>query len=290
MSVLYPLQTSPSGRPIHPDQLPALFARRATDSHKGNFGSVGIIGGAAGMTGAALLAGRAALQLGAGKVLLGFVQDPPPLACDPLQPELMLRTAQALLEGQWGITAWVAGCGIGTDVIATQALSTLFQSRAATPLVLDADGLNLLARGEIQPNWGVGPVVLTPHPAEAGRLLGQESDQVQADRPAAARALARRYDAWVILKGAGTLICRPSGDCQINTRGNPGLASAGTGDVLAGMLGALIAQGIPLEQAVTGAVWLHGAAADALVARGVGPIGLCANELISAARALRNRH
>ncbi|MHC0505058.1 NAD(P)H-hydrate dehydratase [Achromobacter aegrifaciens] len=281
--------TAPSaGGAIDRAALPALFAPRGQDTHKGSFGTVGVVGGGPGMTGAALLAARAALKTGAGKVLVGFAQDAAPLACDPLQPELMLRDARSLLEQDWGVTAWVAGCGIGTGALAANALSELFVLRRGSPLVLDADGLNLLARGDIQPNWGEGAVVLTPHPAEAGRLLCMDTAEVQADRPAAARKLAQRYRAWIVLKGAGTVVCSPDGDLRVNTSGNPGLATAGTGDALAGMLGSLIAQKLPLEQAVAGAVWLHGAAADALVAQGVGPIGLTAGELADAARALRN--
>ncbi|WKK18094.1 NAD(P)H-hydrate dehydratase [Achromobacter insolitus] len=278
----------PVGDAIDRASLPALFAPRAQDTHKGSFGTVGVVGGGPGMTGAALLAARAALKTGAGKVLVGFAQEAAPLACDPLQPELMLRDARSLLEEDWGVTAWVAGCGIGTGALAANSLSELFVLRHEAPLVLDADGLNLLARGDIRPNWGDGPVVLTPHPAEAGRLLGMDTAAVQADRPSAARQLALRYRAWVVLKGAGTVVCSPGGDLRTNTSGNPGLATAGTGDVLAGMLGSLIAQRLPLDQAVAGAVWLHGAAADALVAQGVGPIGLTAGELADAARALRN--
>lgn len=274
--------------PIDRAALPALFAPRAQDTHKGSFGTVGVVGGGPGMTGAALLAARAALKTGAGKVLVGFVQDTPPLPCDPMQPELMLRDFRSLLEEDWGVTAWVAGCGIATGALAANALSELFVLRRGNPLVLDADGLNLLAQGEIRPTWGAGPVVLTPHPAEAGRLLGVATAEVQRDRPAAARELARRYQAWVVLKGAGTVVCAPDGALRVNTSGNPGLATAGTGDVLAGMLGSLLAQKLPLDQAVHGAVWLHGAAADALVARGIGPIGLTASELADAARALRN--
>lgn len=276
---------------IQPDQLPTLFAPRAADTHKGSFGTLGVLGGGPGMTGAALLAARAALRLGAGKVLVGFAQDIAPLACDLLQPELMLRSGRDLLAdaGPLGLTTWVAGCGLGTLDSAVLLLSTLFRTRAQTPLMLDADGLNLLAQGALRPDWGPAPVVLTPHAAEAGRLLGCPAERVQADRPAAAQALARQYRTWVVLKGAGTLVCPPAADiCWINTTGNPGLASAGTGDVLAGMLGSLIAQGMPLEQAVPGAVWLHGAAADALAAAGIGPIGLTAGEIADAARALRN--
>ncbi len=275
--------------PIDRAALPALFAPRADDSHKGSFGTVGVVGGGPGMTGAALLAARAALKTGAGKVLVGFVQEALPLPCDPLHPELMLRDFRSLLEEDWGVTAWVAGCGIGMGALPANALSELFVLRRHAPLVLDADGLNLLARGEIRPTWGAGPVVLTPHPAEAARLLSVGTDAIQRDRPAAARQLAQRFQAWVVLKGAGTVVCAPDGGLHVNTTGNPGLATAGTGDVLAGMLGGLIAQKLPLEQAVLGAVWLHGAAADALVAQGIGPIGLTAGELSDAARALRNQ-
>ncbi len=274
--------------PIDRAALPALFAPRAQDTHKGSFGTVGIVGGGPGMTGAVLLAARAALKTGAGKVLAGFAQETPPMPCDPLQPELMLRDYRSLLEEDWGVTTWIAGCGIGTGALAANALSELFVLRREAPLVLDADGLNLLARGDIRPNWGPGPVVLTPHPAEAARLLAAGTDEIQRDRPAAARRLAERFQAWIVLKGAGTVVCAPDGALRVNTSGNPGLATAGTGDVLAGMLGSLIAQKLPLDQAVHGAVWLHGAAADALVAQGVGPIGLTAGELADAARALRN--
>ncbi len=147
---------------IRRDDLPALFAVRDPDTHKGSFGTVGVVGGGRGMEGAALLAARAALKTGAGKVLVGFAQDAAPLPCDPLQPELMLRDARSLLDTDWGVTAWVAGCGIGAGAAAANALSELFVLRGGAPLVLDADGLNLLANGGIQPNWGDGPVVLTP--------------------------------------------------------------------------------------------------------------------------------
>lgn len=275
--------------PIRPQELPALFAARPSDSHKGTFGTTAIIGGGLGMTGAALLAGRAALKIGAGKVLIGFAQQDCPIACDLLQPELMLRSAATLFQAALPVDAWVAGCGLGTGAQALTALRLVFAERGNAPLVLDADGLNLLANGQL-PAWGPGPVILTPHPAEAARLLSCTPREIQANRPRAARELAQRHAAWVVLKGAGTLVCRPDGQCSINTSGNPGLATAGTGDVLAGMLGSLIAQGIELDQAVPGAVWLHGAAADALVAAGVGPIGMTAGELADAARQLRNHH
>lgn len=284
-----PQTPSPAATPISRDDFPALFAARAADGHKGTYGTLAVVGGAAGMTGAALLAARAGLRLGAGKVLVGLVQEPSPLPCDPLQPELMVRSARDLLDAGLPVSAWTVGCGIGMGAEAVSALSAVFAARGDAPMVLDADALNLLARGALTPAWGDGPVVLTPHPAEAARLLNYTTTEVQNGRPDAARALARHYQAWVVLKGAGTLVCAPDGQrCLINTSGNPGLATAGTGDVLAGMLGALLAQGLPPATAVPAAVWLHGAAADALVRAGIGPIGLTAGELADAARAIRN--
>ena len=282
------MSTTPSDHNAAMATYPALFAPRGETTHKGSFGTVGVMGGGPGMTGAALLAARAALRLGAGKVLVGFMENDAPLACDPLQPELMCRTAMQLLEGNYGMTCWVIGSGAGTEPYAIQAISTLFRHRGDIPMVVDADALNLLAAGKIDNKWGAGPVVLTPHPAEASRLLSCSTREIQGDRSGAAHALAKRFGAWVVLKGASTVICSPTGTMRVNTSGNPGLATAGTGDVLAGMLGSLIAQDIPLDQAVSGGVWLHGAAADARVSDGVGPIGLTAGELADQARWLRN--
>lgn len=275
--------------PIDPQDLPALFALRPHDAHKGSFGSVAIVGGGAGMVGAALLAARAALKCGAGKVLVGLAQDDCPIACDMAQPELMVRSATSLAAAGLAVDVWVAGCGLGKDRAALDALHAVLAVRDGAPIVLDADGLNLLAEGQL-PSLGPGPVILTPHPAEAARLLQCSTTDIQAHRVAAARKLSEDYQAWIVLKGAGTLVCAPRGRCWLNSTGNPGLATAGTGDVLAGVIGSLIAQKIGLEQAVPGAVWLHGAAADALVKAGVGPIGLTAGELADAIRQLRNYH
>lgn len=284
------LAVAPHGEAIDPNRLQAVFTPRQAATHKGSFGTVAVLGGAAGMTGAALLAARAALCLGAGKVFVGFTQSPSPLPCDPLQPELMCREANDVLNGGLGPTVWVAGCGAGDTPYTKQVLTTLFKQRADAVMVLDADALNLLASGVISDTWvRNAPVVLTPHPTEAARLLGCKAGDIQADRTAAATALSSKFSAWVVLKGSGTIVCAPNGKFVINTTGNPGLATAGTGDVLAGMIGSLIAQDLPLDQAIQGAVWLHGAAADACVAAGIGPIGLTASEIAVWARAVRNQ-
>jgi len=157
--------------------------------------------------------------------------------------------------------------------------------------VLDADALNLLARRVRLQRALQGrhdPVVLTPHPAEAARLLGSDTQAVQENRVAAAEELARRFRAFVALKGAGTVCAAPSGILHFNTTGNPGLASAGMGDVLTGMIAAFLAQGLDAGDALHLGVFLHGAAADALAERGVGPVGLTAGEVTDAARDLLN--
>jgi hydroxyethylthiazole kinase-like uncharacterized protein yjeF len=257
---------------------------RARNSHKGSYGSLAVIGGTAGMTGASLLAARAGLKLGAGRVFVGLLQA---LAVDPLQPELMLRSPEDALAQA---TTAVVGPGLGT---CAAALAILRRAAGADfPLLLDADALNLLAAhpvlaAHIARRRAV--TVITPHPAEAARLLQATTESIQADRVGAALELAQRFKAHVALKGCGTIIAHPDGRWRINTSGNPGLASGGSGDVLSGFIGALLAQDWPAVAALSAAVHLHGAAADALAARGDGPIGIAAGELIPAARTLLNR-
>jgi len=260
---------------------------RPRNFHKGKAGSVGVLGGAYGMVGAAVLAGRAALKLGAGKVFLGLLTDHPPYL-DYGQPELMLRSPRELLEAGV-ITAFAAGPGMGTVKSAEQLLREVLD--AGVPLVLDADALNLIAASKtLQARLPkrAAPSVMTPHPAEAARLLGCSTVAVQADRVKAAIELAQRYHAIVVLKGNGSIIASPDGTWLINTSGNPGMASAGMGDVLTGMIASLLAQGADARAAAAAAVWLHGAAGDALAREGKGPIGISASEVIDEARRLLN--
>jgi ADP-dependent NAD(P)H-hydrate dehydratase / NAD(P)H-hydrate epimerase len=257
---------------------------RPRNFHKGNAGSLGIVGGARGMTGAALLSGRAALRLGAGRVYVGLLEH---LAVDFAAPELMLRHVDDVL-GQ-DLDAVVAGPGLGR----TEHAATLVGAVLASdwPCVLDADALNLLADDKNLRNACVrrsADTLLTPHPAEAGRLLKISTSEVQTDRLAAARALAEHYNAHAVLKGNGSVLVARDGHLFINTTGNPGMASAGMGDVLSGILGALLAQRLSGESALVLGVHLHGAAADELAAGGVGPVGLAAGELADAARHLWN--
>lgn len=261
------------------------LVRRARNSHKGSNGSAGILGGAPGMLGAALLAGRAALRLGAGRCFVGCLDEAAP-AVDPVQPELMLRTPQALLAAP--LSALACGPGLGTDIAAAELLDQACAS--PLPLLLDADALNLLARDtdlEVALATRAASTVLTPHPAEAARLLDVAVATVQADRIAAACELADRFNAQVALKGCGTVIAAPDGSWSINPTGNPGMGSAGMGDVLSGIVVALLAQGWPPAAALAAGVHLHGAAADALAAA-CGEIGLAASDTIAAARRILN--
>lgn len=259
------------------DKVPPSARERAGQaSHKGTFGDVAVLGGestpAGHMTGAALLAARAALHSGAGRVmvsLLSSTQTTPQV--DPQQPELMFRSLHALdLAHQ----TTVCGCGGGQAIKAV--LPTVL-ARAQT-LVLDADALNaiaaepslaadLKARAEqvtTRDEHGrpTKRTVLTPHPLEAARLLGITAAEVQADRLAAAQALADLFGVVVVLKGSGTLITAPHRTPIINASGNALLATAGTGDVLAGMVGARLASGLSAWDAACSAVFAHGHLAD----------------------------
>jgi len=275
-----------SGAVIGDDAIRAVLPARRANTHKGDYGSVGIIGGAPGMAGAAVLAGRAALQLGAGRVYVGLLGDEA-RGYDPVQPELMLRPAAEILRLEH-LTALAVGPGLGLSPDAQRLLAQAL--KVEQPLVLDADALNLLAA---DPNLQrltaqrTAPTLLTPHPAEAARLLARDTPAVQADRVASAGELAGRYKSAVVLKGAGSICALPDGTWFVNTTGNPGMASAGMGDVLTGFIAALLAQGAEATTALLAAVHLHGAAGDALSAAH-GQIGMTAGECIAAARTLLN--
>lgn len=246
------------GRLIEPGDFPSLTEPRLHNTHKGSFGDVVVVGGNLGMVGAALLAARAALRLGAGRVHVDCI-GAPEMKIDPMQAELMFRP----LADVHTPTCCVVGCGLGADAPARAALAAALD--LGCPLVVDADALNLLAiDGELAAacRSRAAPTVLTPHPLETARLLAAEPARVQLDRIGHARVLAEKFSALVVLKGAGTIVASAAGDFSVNPTGSAALASAGTGDVLAGMIGALIGQTPSLRQAVDAAVWLHGAAAD----------------------------
>jgi len=249
----------------------AAAPKRRHAQHKGSFGDVAVVGGAPGMTGAALLAARAAHAAGAGRVFAELL-DAQAVTVDVLRPELMLRrewTARTEPDTFKQATV-ICGCGGGDAVRA--ALPRLLAHCAR--LVLDADALNVVASDEmlrqqvrLRAARGLATVI-TPHPLEAARLLGRGSVEVQSDRLSAAQALAAALDCVVVLKGSGTVLAAPGRTTRINVSGNASLATAGTGDVLAGWIGGHWAQRAepdPIERAwqtAIHAVWLHGFAAD----------------------------
>ena len=270
------------------DDLRAWLKPRAVDAHKGDFGSVGVLGGASGMVGAALLAGRSALWTGAGRVFVGVMDTR--LAVDSEVPELML-CEPARVFALDPPACLVVGPGLGQSKPAEQLLAEAL--RTSLPMVLDADALNLIARDPVLQDLvrerPAGQTVLTPHPAEAARLLATSTQVVQSDRVAAIEDLVQRFGCAVVLKGAGSLLLAPGAALLRNPTGNSGMASAGMGDVLTGMIAAQVAQGLSMLQATQVAVYLHGAAADAAVESGIGPVGLTASEVVRHARACLNR-
>ncbi|WP_062059803.1 bifunctional ADP-dependent NAD(P)H-hydrate dehydratase/NAD(P)H-hydrate epimerase [Cellvibrio sp. OA-2007] len=259
-----------------------LLPARAADAHKGDFGHVMVIGGDTGYGGAALMAAEAAARSGAGKVSVAtrpehvaaiLARRPEVMACGVVSgQELEPLLAQP--------TLLVVGPGLGRTPWSEQMLQQAIKS--GLPLVLDADALNILAEGRVVPAAAQQqhrPWLLTPHPAEAARLLGITTAEVQADRFAAVRALSARYNASVILKGAGSLVAANDGVIGVVTDGNPGMASGGMGDVLSGIVGALIAQGLSSHDAARLGAVVHACAAD-LAAEDLGQRSLLATDLI----------
>jgi len=271
-------------------ELMRSFRARAWTAHKGNFGHVCVIGGAAGFAHAPVLAALGAVKSGVGLLTLAV---PAQSACAAAAqvPEAMAHVLEAPLGdlSAESLKAWgrdlngfdvvVAGPGM-TSSERVRGLVAHLLATCSGKLLLDADGLNVLAELRAdgwQPREG-RQLLLTPHPGEAARLLGVTVPEVQGDRLAAVRTLADRYQAVVVLKGAGTLVCEPGGTPWLNRTGNPGMASGGMGDVLAGMAGALWAQGYTATQAAATAVWAHGTAGD-FGAFAEGQTGLCATTL-----------
>ncbi len=282
---------------IRPDWVASLISRRARQTHKGDLGHVLVVGGSVGMSGAPGLSALAALRTGAGLVTVAVPAS--------IRQEVAARTPEVMalgladhkgclfsdglaraLDAASRANAACIGPGAGQSDITARLLLDLYQ-QLPVPCTVDADGLNALSgvRHRCRP---IGPRVLTPHPGEAARLLGVTTSEVQTDRLGAAEKIADKYGAVVVLKGASTVVANPTKPrtaprrpAAINTTGNPGMATAGSGDVLAGMLAALLARGLPSYEAACAAVYLHGAAGD-IAAKRVGHEGLIASDIIHA--------
>ena len=255
----------------------SLLPRRSADSHKGNYGKLLILAGSTRYRGCAQLATAGALRCGAGIVTLAATERVISAAACNLPEALLLPlpedpdgsvSAQGLSLLQKTAasqTAIAAGCGL----TCADGPAALIRALIAlpVPLVLDADGLNLVASDPGALRWRAAPTLLTPHPGEMARLCGCSTDQIQHAREDYALSLARQTGCVVLLKGHGSLIADPDGGCRYNPTGGPGLARGGSGDLLTGMAGAFLAQGLSAREAAICAAWLHGAAADACAER-----------------------
>lgn len=272
----------PRARRLDATSLADFFPLRSRDAHKNRFGHVLIVGGAPGYAGAALLAGRAALRAGAGLVSVATHPSHAATLC-AAQPELMLRGVESpddlapLLERA---TVLALGPGLGTDAWG-RALFAALRDREL-PRVLDADALNLLAEAPCE----LPGAVLTPHPGEAARLLGCGNSDIEADRIAAARSLAKRFAACVVLKGAGSLVADGQDPPWLCTGGNPGMAAGGSGDVLTGVVAACLGQGMRPGDAAAAAVAAHAQAGDLAAAEG--ERGMQPGDLVDRLRAAVN--
>lgn len=273
-------------------RFPFLVLPRYEESHKGNYGNAMVIGATEGMSGAVVLAAGAALLMGCGKSYAVFCQKYLPMPILPGYPEIIVKTAQQQLLSRELPTVIAIGCGMGISDEAKAILEKiiLLTHRHEIPLLLDADALNIIAyhdRIAHALSNSRAKKILTPHPGEAGRLLNCSVAEIQQNRIEAARKIAARFNSQVVLKGHKTVISAMNGNCVINDSGNAGLATAGSGDVLAGMLAGLLAQNTAEENIIHAGVWLHGAAAEVL-GNGIALTGLLAGEIAPTARKLRH--
>jgi hydroxyethylthiazole kinase-like uncharacterized protein yjeF len=310
---------------IRPEEVYALLPRRAPDAHKGDFGHVLVVGGSTGMGGAAAMTAMAALRAGAGLVTAAAPESAQRLIASRRDEVMTLPLPEkdgALCEASFeAIGAMAERCDVlclgpgATQQSEAQAFIIRVLKEVDKPIVLDADGLNALARFPDALNGRTAPAILTPHPGECGRLIGRETGGVQADRVGAVRQTAERYRAVVALKGWHTLVCDgrippPAPPSQegtppppyegggrgevrlpvaVNTTGNPGMATGGSGDSLTGIIGALLAQGLDAFDAACAGVYLHGRAGD-IAAAEKGQIALVAGDIIKALpRAMTSR-
>lgn len=257
---------------------------RPRQFHKGEAGHVLIVGGNVGYSGAVRLAAEAALRTGAGLVTVA-TRPEHASTLNVCRPEIMCHGVMSASEMNDLVAkadVIVAGPGLGQVEWSQEVMHALFATK--TPMIVDADGLNLLANHPIKK----GHWILTPHPGEAARLLHTTRDMVQADRVATIEKLQQQYGGIIVLKGSGTLVLGEESELFKCSAGNPGMATAGMGDVLSGVLGAFVAQGIPLFDAALLGVELHATAGD-LAAHEGGERGMIASDVIGYLRGLVNR-
>jgi ADP-dependent NAD(P)H-hydrate dehydratase / NAD(P)H-hydrate epimerase len=268
-----------------------LLARSDPEAHKGTFGRLLVVGGSPGKTGAPAMAAQAATRVGAGLVTVGIpaslnpilenrlveeMTEPIPESIPGYLGETSTGRILSLAEGKQGM---VLGPGLSTNGGVQELVQEILSSYHGW-IVIDADGLNAIGQSLEMLGRSPADIVVTPHPGEMGRLTGRSTEEVQEDRVGLARQTATENGIWVILKGARTITASPDGYIYVNTTGNPWMASGGQGDALSGILGGLLVQGVPPEEALPFGVFLHGLAADNVVTR-VGPAPVTATDVIA---------
>jgi len=258
---------------IEPSDVKAMLKPRNPQSNKGDYGKLLCLCGSEGMAGAAIMSAKSALRCGVGIVNVALPIPIYPIVASQvaesvftlldyfLSGEISPKSRADLLKAFSAASACLIGCGLGNNSITSNIVCDLIPN-SKIPLIIDADGINIIA-GNINILKEVRvPVILTPHPGEMARLLNTTVEDVQQHRLAYAKRFAQQYNVILVLKGAGTLIAEPNGTVHLNTTGNAGMAKAGSGDVLAGMIASFVAQGIEPAVAAAGAVYLHGEAGD----------------------------
>jgi len=275
---------------LTPDRVRTYFKPRLPDVHKGNTGHLMVVAGSPGKTGAAAMTAMSAMRAGAGLVTLGIpgslnpvlenqvleaMTYPLPETVDGMLDESAFDGIMELLAGK---KCLAIGPGLGISSQTSNLVYRLIQE-SPVPIVIDADGLNILAgKPHVLKNRNI-PIILTPHPGEMSRLIDTPVPEIQKDRIGCARDFARQFHVHVVLKGARSVIAHPDGHAYVNLTGNPGMASGGMGDVLTGIVAGLAAQGFSPESAAQAGVYIHGAAADALE-KSKGPFGFIATDVM----------
>lgn len=282
---------SPKTSLITRKKISKLFSRRSPETHKGTNGHVLVMGGSPGKSGAASMTAMAALRTGAGLVTLAvpsslrpfsessvfeIMTEPLPETPDGCIADITAMEFEKLIKGK-KVMAIGPGMDKGPE---TEAFLFKIMEMSDIPLVLDAGALNIIAENPSVLKKLKTPAVLTPHPGEMARLAKKSTAEIQEDRIGIATSFAKEYGIYLVLKGAGTVTASPQGKTRINGTGNPGLATAGTGDVLAGMIAGLISQGFEIEDAAAAGVYIHGKTADRLASE-IGPWGFTATDLIT---------
>lgn len=272
--------------------LQSMLRPRDAGSNKGDYGRLLCVCGSEGMAGAAVMSAGAALRCGAGIVEAALPRSIYPIVAscateavytllDPASDgSLPQREEEKLFASLARASACLVGCGLGKSPAARSEVFGILR-KSAVPVVVDADGINLVSEHIDALKEAKAPPILTPHPGEMGRLLGTDAADVQSRREECARGFAEKHRVILVLKGAGTLVASPEGRLYRNATGNPGMARGGSGDVLAGMIGSFLAQGVGPFEAAAGAVYLHGLAGDRCASR-LSQYGMLPTDLIGA--------